>query len=305
MKNLLLILLLAFLFQHSNAQTPTQVVTTPGNTYVYVGSLTLPYNSSGNNQKIIVKILGGSWVGDSNGETTFYISNRDGLAINQTSIGSATGGMLTLRTYQNGGNTDFYIVPLSTWYAGFAVTSYTFGNGAGFVTITTRSTVPPGTDITGSTPIVPVMTTDASGNVGIGTADTKTYKLAVNGGIRSKQIKVETANWPDFVFAQEYQLPSLSDIKRFVEEKHHLPDMPSAEEVHREGLDLGEMNRLLLKKVEELTLYLLDKDTQLSLQRDQLDIQQKAIEDIKYSLGAEMEELKKQVAAISDNRLIK
>ncbi|CAG2532865.1 Concanavalin A-like lectin/glucanases superfamily protein [Maribacter dokdonensis] len=94
------------------------------------------------------------------------------------------------------------------------------------------------------------------GNVGIGTDTPGTYKLAVNGNIRAKEIKVETANWPDYVFDKDYSLPGLDEIQKFIELNGHLPKFPSAREVETSGIELGEMNRLLLEKIEELTLYI-------------------------------------------------
>ncbi|WP_448105179.1 hypothetical protein [Pedobacter panaciterrae] len=96
-----------------------------------------------------------------------------------------------------------------------------------------------------------------SGNVGIGTA-TPNAKLAVNGNIRAKEIKVENANWPDYVFAKEYQLTSLQQTEKHIKEKGHLPGIPSAQEVKANGVDLGDMNAKLLKKIEEITLYLIE-----------------------------------------------
>lgn len=95
------------------------------------------------------------------------------------------------------------------------------------------------------------------GNVGIGTTVPK-EKLSVNGKIRAHEIKVETANWPDYVFAKDYQLPSLQETEQHIKEKGHLPGIPSAEEVKANGVDLGEMNGKLLKKIEELTLHLIE-----------------------------------------------
>ncbi len=99
----------------------------------------------------------------------------------------------------------------------------------------------------------------ATGNVGIGIA-TPTEKLAVNGNIRAKEIKVETANWPDYVFADDYQLRGLGETEAYIKANRRLPGMPSAEEAEADGISLGEMNRKLLEKVEELTLHLITKD---------------------------------------------
>lgn len=103
-----------------------------------------------------------------------------------------------------------------------------------------------------------------NGNVGIGTTDTKGYKLAVNGDAIFTRIKVKAyTTWPDFVFAPDYDLPALSEVDAFIKQHKHLPDMPSEKEVNEQGQDLGEMNKKLLQKVEELTLYILKQDAQL------------------------------------------
>ncbi|SMC75140.1 hypothetical protein [Pedobacter africanus] len=101
------------------------------------------------------------------------------------------------------------------------------------------------------------------GNVSIGTTDPKGYKLAVNGKVRAHEIKVETANWPDYVFAKDYQLPTLQETEKHIKDKGHLPGIPSAAEVKANGLDLGEMNAKLLQKIEELTLHLIEMNNRL------------------------------------------
>ncbi|MEO1011894.1 MAG: fibronectin type III domain-containing protein [Bacteroidota bacterium] len=101
------------------------------------------------------------------------------------------------------------------------------------------------------------------GNVGIGTASPD-VRLAVNGHIRAREIKVETANWPDYVFAKDYELPTLEEVQRHIQEKGHLPHIPSAAEVEADGLKVGEMNRLLLEKIEELTLYVLEQEERIN-----------------------------------------
>ncbi len=96
------------------------------------------------------------------------------------------------------------------------------------------------------------------GEVGIGTNSIPPgYRLAVNGKIIATEIKVETG-WADYVFHEDYELKSLSEVSSYIEENHHLPGIPTAEEVAENGIKLGEMNAKLLEKIEELTLYLIE-----------------------------------------------
>lgn len=115
------------------------------------------------------------------------------------------------------------------------------------------------------------------GNVGIGTLSPK-EALSVNGNIRCRQVKVETANWPDYVFRPTYVLTPLSELRAFIEANHHLPDVPTEGEIERSGQNLGEMNKVLLKKIEDLTLYLLEKNDQDEKLELRLLAQQKAID---------------------------
>ncbi|MBS7256723.1 hypothetical protein [Flavobacterium branchiicola] len=96
-----------------------------------------------------------------------------------------------------------------------------------------------------------------NGNVGIGTTSPKN-KLDVNGTIRSKEVKVTLDNWSDFVFKKEYNLPTLEQVEKHITEKGHLENIPSEEEVLKNGINLGEINAKLLQKIEELTLYMIE-----------------------------------------------
>ncbi|MEM1134905.1 MAG: hypothetical protein AAGI07_03625 [Bacteroidota bacterium] len=83
------------------------------------------------------------------------------------------------------------------------------------------------------------------------------YKMAVEGKVLAEEVKVQiSANWPDFVFADDYPLMKLDEVHDYIKQHGHLPGMPSAEKVAQDkGIELGEMNAKLLEKVEELTLY--------------------------------------------------
>jgi hypothetical protein len=115
------------------------------------------------------------------------------------------------------------------------------------------------------------------GSVGIGTnTPDAAYKLSVNGKIRSKEIKVETT-WSDYVFDKDYQLRPINEVDTYIKKNHHLPDIPSAAEVEKNGVNLGETSSLLLKKIEELTLYLIEKDKQITeIQNELKALKQKA-----------------------------
>jgi hypothetical protein len=97
---------------------------------------------------------------------------------------------------------------------------------------------------------------EATGNVGIGT-DNPTYKLSVNGNVRSKEVVVETG-WADYVFTKSYKLPSLWDVEKFIRRNGHLPNIPSAKEVEEKGLLLGDTQKKMMEKIEELTLYVIE-----------------------------------------------
>jgi hypothetical protein len=103
-----------------------------------------------------------------------------------------------------------------------------------------------------------------NGNVGIGTIS-PTEKLCVNGSIKAnghvvtkKLIVSETAAWPDYVFDADYQLQSLPAIEQFIKKNKHLPGMPPAKEVKANGINVGDNQSLLLQKIEELTLHMIE-----------------------------------------------
>lgn len=103
-----------------------------------------------------------------------------------------------------------------------------------------------------------------NGNVRIGAGSgNPSNALEVNGIVRTKEVLVEITGWSDFVFEKDYKLMSLAEVEQFVKQHGHLPDIPSANEVEENGIGLGEMNALLLQKIEEMTLHLIEMEKRI------------------------------------------
>ncbi|AFD06663.1 hypothetical protein [Solitalea canadensis] len=151
-----------------------------------------------------------------------------------TYFGSAIGGRirgsnegyLVLESYPTGTNNTLYLNTTSNG-------NISIGNGGGKVIV---------------------------GSLGVNFSD-NSYKLFVQTGIRTEKIKVDlTSQWSDFVFHKEYSLKPLDEVEQFIQSNKHLPDIPSAEQVKANGIDLGEMDAKLLQKIEELTLYIIEQN---------------------------------------------
>lgn len=116
-------------------------------------------------------------------------------------------------------------------------------------------------------------------------------KLAVGGGIIAESVTVKLqGNWPDYVFKESYALPGLKELKSYILKNHHLPDMPSEEQVAKDGISLGDMDKILVKKIEELTLYLIEKDKEIASQKAGMD-----------KMKQEIISLQKMMTSLNDN----
>lgn len=110
--------------------------------------------------------------------------------------------------------------------------------------------------------------------------DGEKYKLFVKDGIKTEKVKVDIAannGWADYVFEKDYKLMPLNDLAQFIDKNGHLPEVPTTEEAIKNGIELKAMNILLLKKVEELTLHLIDQNKELKSQKEEIEALKKQV----------------------------
>ena len=139
--------------------------------------------------------------------------------------------------------------------------------------IYTNTTLPGGfrfMRLTGASTYKDLMYVRGDGNVGIGTTN-PSHTLSVNGTIQAKEIIVQS-DWSDYVFAKNYKLASLSEVEEQIQLQGHLPGVPSAQEVAEKGVSVGNMESVLLAKIEELTLHQIAQEKELSALRTQVSM---------------------------------
>jgi hypothetical protein len=147
------------------------------------------------------------------------------------------------------------------------------------------------TSYNGAVPLT-ALTIGITGDVGIGTINPDA-KLAVNGTIHSKEVKVDVnIPVPDYVFAEDYKLKTLKEVEDYVKVNSHLPEIPSAKEIEKNGLMLAEMNMALLKKIEELTLYTIEQEKKTETIMKYILTQDKHIVDLNKASLDQSERLK-------------
>jgi hypothetical protein len=116
------------------------------------------------------------------------------------------------------------------------------------------------------------MVVGSNGNVGIGIGTSATsFKLHVAGDVKANSYYSASDHYADYVFDSTYQLPSLQEVKAYIKQNHHLPEVPSEVEVKKTGINLGSHQVILLKKIEELTLYVIEQNEKQKLLEEKLN----------------------------------
>lgn len=123
-------------------------------------------------------------------------------------------------------------------------------------------------------------------DINLTTPQSSKYKLYVSGGIRTEEVKIDLkSNWADYVFDDNYDLKSLKEVEDYVAENKHLPGIPSAQDVAKDGIEVGEMQKLQMEKIEELTLYTIQQQKMIDDMLKQNEILVKKVESLENTLN--------------------
>jgi hypothetical protein len=208
-------------------------------------------NSGNNTGKFIVR---------NNGVDRFFIDASGRVGINEDNPTSQL--HVSGRTYINNGNNESLGLDGTNPFIQF----YQSGSAKSFI------------QQTGSTLFMGVnggnLQLDAA-QIAIGANLNKAagYKLAVTGKVICEEVKVMlSGNWPDYVFDTKYKLPSLSEVEKFVKENKHLPNIPAASEIEANGMEVGDMQKKMMEKIEELTLYVIELKKELDTLKTQKEL---------------------------------
>ncbi len=278
---------------------------TTGNNNVFLGYRAGYINSTGNDLTFVGYNAGNSGTTDGLSNATAIGYNAQVTASNSLILGNGanvgigtTAPTALLHIYGSSSNPLLNIQNTTVGYysqMAYTGTGSTFYTGVGNASETFLG-VPNSWYIYDSTNGAMRFVIKPSGNVLIGkTSQTNAaYLLDVNGSIRANAITVNTTG-ADFVFAPSYKLLTLPELNNFIQKNHHLPEITSAKEMQANGVNLGDNQIKLLQKVEELTLYLIDKDKQVKSQQQQITQQAQQLQSQQEQINV----LIKQVAQLS------
>lgn len=243
-----------------------------------------------------------NFVGTSDGQDlVLKTNNLERMRVNSNGNVGIAGAPINDIALKVSGRTQISTnIPSDTFYVGNEGANHDNGNSLVFLRYTQYQPNNPGIiDVGGWTTSAAygwIMSLRANGKLFLGTnpsavcADCNDYRVFIKDGIRTEKVKVDVAatnGWADYVFKKNYTLRTLEEVERHIAEKGHLPNVPSAEEVEKNGINLGEMDAKLLEKIEELTLYSIEQNKQIKQLQEENKVLKSQSEDIT--------ELKKQV----------
>ena len=221
--------------------------------------------STGNHARLSIKTNGDVGIGTSTPASKVHIRNGSSAgaphAYSQLTVEHSDNAMVAILTPSD-----------KTAYYGFADATDNYVGGLQYSHVNNQMGFRVNDKAT------PSMVINSNENVGIGTTS-PSEKLQVegniltNGEIYSSRVRVSQnpGNWPDYVFESDYNLTSLEEVERFIISNKHLPEVPSAKSVEKDGLDLGNMDATLLKKIEELTLHLIELNKTVKAQGKEIE----------------------------------
>ncbi len=250
----------------------------PDNTIHYYKFAILPKSSAATGEMLMIKLIGGAYYSYQKKIEIIYMGNREGFNGYLMQRDGDNYSNLRIEAYrETDGSVSVYFVMGNAYVHGklFASVSGAASSNILIANPQKRTTTPTGTLVFSSKDRNGNLRVLSNGNIGIGTdlsPNPNNYKLAVNGIVGAKEVvvEIESSTWSDYVFDDGYVLMPLNEVEKFVNTNNHLPDIPTSSEVEAEGIGLGEMNAKLLKKIEELTLYVIDLQKQIdSLKADQ------------------------------------
>ncbi|KXX71238.1 hypothetical protein [Flammeovirga sp. SJP92] len=233
----------------------------------------VPKNDGNNFHKLRLEIFGGNWHASNLGLTTYYISSRDGLKVNLERRGGSH-SKYQVKFYQSADGGYDIVLRITDIYPSLSIKSSMINSKTLFQEVKYFKpevySLEGAEDIT-STIVPKIITyTGTHGEIGLNTSNISGYQLSVGGKVRAEEVKVYTG-WADYVFEEDYHLKSLSEVEAHIKEYKHLPDVPSAKEVEENGVNVGETEAMLLRKIEELTLYTIEQEKEIKSLKESLD----------------------------------
>jgi fibronectin type 3 domain-containing protein len=193
------------------------------------------------------------WSDNSSNEVEFEIERSERSGSGFVLIGTSPANATTF--------SDSSLISGMTYY--YRVRATNGGGSSAYTSEANATTLP----IEGGTQLCENIYCDGNGGVGIGTPTVPTgYRMAVKGKVMAEGVKVALeTEWPDYVFEEGYKLMDIDALKKFIEANGHLPNVPAAHKVANEGVDVAEINVVLLEKIEELSLYLINMEERMKL----------------------------------------